>query len=161
MGARKGRITDHPSSENGWRIGLEPEPERGEGEHLHYDWEEMVYTVVPEREPWPEVSEERVEKWWQLSRGPISGEETSDDALLLKLALGRERGGGLGFTAREMRMLEEIERLRTILDPNRERPRRTAGAGLCPAGGSQPRGERPSHGASRRLLKPAASSNRP
>lgn len=122
MGARKGRITDHPSSENGWRIGLEPEPERGEGEHLHYDWEEMVYTVVPEREPWPEVSEERVEKWWQLSRGPISGEETSDDALLLKLALARERGGGLGFTAREMRMLEEIERLRTILDPNRERP---------------------------------------
>lgn len=111
-----------PTAENGWRIVLDPKPELREGETVHLDWEKMSFEVVPEDVPWPEVSEERIEEWWQLSRGPLKGEETEDDALLRKLNEARARGAALGFTAREMRMLEEIERLRKARDPTRDRP---------------------------------------
>jgi hypothetical protein len=120
MGSQVGRITEHPAADNGWRVGLDPEPGRGQGETLHFDWEEMVYTVVPDDDPWPEVPEERIERWWQLSRRPVEPEP--EDALRRRLTMARERGAELGFTAREMRMLEEIERLKKVLDPSRDRP---------------------------------------
>jgi hypothetical protein len=117
-----GRITERPSPENGFRLGLEPTPQLAEGETYHLDWEKMTYEVVPEDVPWPEVSEERIEEWWQLSRGPPPDERTAEDDVLIKLGDARTKGAGLGFTAREMRMLDEIERLRKVLDPSRDRP---------------------------------------
>jgi hypothetical protein len=123
--ARVGRIIEPPLSENGWRAVLDPEPERAEGEWVYFDWEEMTYQVVPEDVLWPEVPEERIEQWWQWSRGPLDRDaEAEVEALRLRnrLAEMRRNGVGLGFTAREMRMLEEIERLKKVLDPSRDRP---------------------------------------
>jgi hypothetical protein len=92
---------------------------------LHFDWEKMTYEVVQEDQVWPAVSEERIEEWWQLSRGPIDRESETSVALkhaFDELEVARAKAGGAGFTAREMRMLEEIERLRKVLDPSRDRP---------------------------------------
>ena len=119
---RAGRISERPSAENGYHLGLDPQPELREGETFHLDWEKMTYEVVPEGVPWPEIADERIEEWWQLSRGPPPGERTAEDDILLKLGEARTLGFGLGFTAREMRMLEEIERLKKVLDPRRDRP---------------------------------------
>lgn len=122
-GSRTGRIIEPHSAENGWRARFDPEPERREGETLHFDWEKMTYTVVPE-DPWPEVPEDRIEEWWQLSRGVIDPEGLAAEARDARSALesARQRGAEHNFTAREMRMLEEIERLKKVLDPGRERP---------------------------------------
>ena len=124
MPPRRGRIIEPHSAKNHWRAKLDPEPERSEGETLHFDWEKMVYTVVPEDDPWPEVSDERIEEWWQLSRGVIEPEGLAVEArdARQKLELARQKGADQNFTAREMRMLEEIERLKKVLDPSRERP---------------------------------------
>jgi hypothetical protein len=116
-----GRISEPPTPDNGWRVALSPEPELTEGEILYFDWEEMTYTVVPEADPWPEVSEARIEQWWQLSRAPVDDQPRGAEART-KLEEARRNGETSNFTAREMRMLQEIERLRKILDPSRERP---------------------------------------
>lgn len=124
MPRSEGCITEVPSPENGFRLGLDPKPEPGKGETLHLDWEEMVYAVVPEDDPSPEVPEQRIEQWWlyvrEVSRREGLDKEAIDACDALEQA--RRRGARHNFTGREVRMLDEIERLRRLLDPSREIP---------------------------------------
>jgi hypothetical protein len=124
MGSRIGRVLEEASAANGWRARLEPEPELQDGETIHFDYEKMEYAVVAEDELWPEVPDERIEEWWQQSRGVIGAHGLDLEAKTARDALenARHRGALSNFTCREMRMLEEIERLKRILDPSRERP---------------------------------------
>jgi hypothetical protein len=124
MGSRVGRVLEEASAANGWRAQLEPEPQLGDGETIHFDHEKMEYSVVPKDDPWPEVPEERIEEWWQLSRGVVEAQGLDLEAKEARNALeaARREGSTSNFTCREMRMLEEIERLRKVLDPSRERP---------------------------------------
>jgi hypothetical protein len=124
MRSRGGRILEQASPANGWRARLEPEPELREGETVHFDHETLRYTVVPEDALWPDVTDERIEEWWQLSRGVADPFGLDLEAKKARNALeeARRQGATSNFTSREMRMLEEIERLRKILDPSRERP---------------------------------------
>ena len=119
-----GRITEVPSPENGFRLGLDPKPQPADGETLHLDWEEMVYSVVPESDPWPEVPDNRIEQWWEFAREVRNGEaldkEARDASIVLEEA--RRRGARHNFTSRELRMLDEIERLKKVIDPSRDRP---------------------------------------
>jgi hypothetical protein len=82
----EGRVLNIPSAKDGWELRLDPVPRLVNGDRLFVDWEAMTYSVG---RAVPPVSSDRIAEWRRLG----------DDG---KLA------------PRELRMLEEIERLRGL-----------------------------------------------
>lgn len=84
---RIGRVLNIPSAKDGWELRMDPLPELREGDRVHVDWEAMTYTVVTDQPP--PVPDDRIAHWQTL----------------------RQKGE---LSERELRMLEEIERLKGL-----------------------------------------------